>query len=120
MKEFWKLVIRDLMGNWNCTRERAMELVKTPYGEMVITEAELCQSLPYYPAKQIGEHENLVYSGMLDDKKKIMDVGLVNSACQAAWWLKCKEHYDNCFIPDCLLCLKFEQWAIENSYIEED
>ena len=115
-------VIRELRGNWGCTREKAEELVDGAHGQMVIAEADLCQSLPYYPAQQIAEQNFLTHTSMLDDKRKIssMDDSKPGTKVVAGWWNHANEHYQNCFIPDCLLCLKFEQYALTMNAVEED
>lgn len=112
-------VIRELMGNWGCTKEKAEELV-TKY-QSTLDIAERMSSLPYYPAKQIGEAAQLQYTGMLDDKETIsnMDDSKSSTKTVAGWWNLANEHYKNCFIPDCLLCYKFEQYARTMNAVED-
>ncbi len=116
-------VIRELMGNYGCVRNRAMIAVEAHPD--IITDAETMGSLPYYPAQQIAQAEGLTYTGMLDEKKKIRDAAkLHRETAQGwvidSWWSKCKEHYDDCFDPKCLMCETFEEYAIASGALEDE
>jgi hypothetical protein len=115
-------VIRDLRGNWDCSQGEAEALVDSEYGKMVIAEAELCQSFAYYPAQQIGNHDNLNYTGILDNKKKISNMDDTKSGTRtvAGWWNYANTHYQNCFHTDCELCTEFEKYAESVGAVEEE
>jgi len=113
-------VIRELMGNYGCTREKAAELVDGAHGQMVIAEADLCQSLPYYPAQQIAEQNFLTHTGRLDDKKKVTEGLKLSHPMLANWWEHTRVHYMDCFDPDCPICREFDLFVEQWGTVEED